>query len=274
MDWQNDKTTPMLQTLISKPKLGIVTGMDGTIAPVADDAEGNPPSPRCRELLRDLSKVADVVAVLSARPVSQLHALIDLPDVMYLGNRGLELWVGGRVDYAPEMESYRPALESAMSTLYSLIDSSVQIEDAGSALLLYLDGVTDQAALEALRSEVSRVVEAKGLRLYEGQHLLEVRPPMVLDKGPAVERLVSSHDLEGVLYIGNDLSDVDAFEAVQTMRAQGTCYGAAVGVQGEWTSSEVSKADLLVQGITGVEALLAWLLSARQGWLAEQPDAE
>jgi trehalose 6-phosphate phosphatase len=274
MDWLTDTTAPMLQTLIGKQKLGIVTGMDGTIAPVADDAEGNPPSARCRELLRDLSKVAEVVAVLSARPVSQLHALVDLPDVMYLGNRGLELWMGGRVDYAPEMESYRPALESAMSTLYSLIDSSVQIEDAGSALLLYLDAVTDPAALEALRADVSQVADSKGLRLFEGQRLLEVRPPMVLDKGRAVERLVSGHDLEGVLYIGNDLGDVDAFEAVQAMRDQATCYGAAVGVQGEWTSSEVSKADMLVQGIPGVESLLSWLLSARQGWLAQQDDAD
>jgi trehalose 6-phosphate phosphatase len=272
MDWLTDTTAPMLQTLIGKQKLGIVTGMDGTIASVADDAEGNPPSPRCRDLLRDLSKVADVVAVLSARPVSQLHELIDLPDVMYLGNRGLEMWTGGRVDYAPEVESYRPALESAMSTLYSLIDSSVQIEDTGAALLLYLDEMTDQAALERLRADVTGIAESKGLRLYEGAHLLEVRPPMVLDKGRAVERLVGNHDLEAVLYIGNDLSDVHAFETVQMMRNQGTCYGTAVGVQGEWTSSKVSKADLLVQGIPGVEALLAWLLSARQGWLTQHDE--
>src|SRR5574342_694478 len=102
MDWLNESASLMLTTLIGKSALGGVTGMDGTIAPVVEDPDGSPPTPRCRELLHALSQVTPLVAVLSARPAPELHVLIDLPELLYAGNRGLEMWNGGRMDFAPE----------------------------------------------------------------------------------------------------------------------------------------------------------------------------
>lgn len=262
MEWLNETTTSLLESLVSKDRLGIVTGMDGTIAAVSSESpDGHSPSARCREVLQGLSQITPLVAILSARPASDLHVLVDLPDVIYAGNRGLETWIGGRLDFSPEVEQHRPQLESAMMALYALIDSSIQVEDAGSALMIYCESAPD---MSVLRANVKQIAEDRGLRFFEASRVMEVRPPMVLDKGRALERLINHHQLDAVIYMGNDLSDVDAFTVLRSMRDSGQCAGAAIGVLNEWTASEVSThVDVRVNGVQGAEDLLDWLYRAR-----------
>lgn len=266
MDWLNETTTSLLETLASKERLGIVTGMDGTITPISSDApDGHSPSKRCRDLLQGLSQITPLVAILSARPASDLHVLIDLPDVVYAGNRGLEIWIGGRLDFSPEIEQHRPQLESAMMALYALIDSSIQIEDAGSALMIYCEAAPTGTDISLLRANVKQIAEKRGLRFFETSHIMEIRPPMLLDKGRALERLIQQYQLNAVLYIGNDLSDVDAFTFLHSVRDRGQISAAAVGVLNEWTASDVANhVDILVKGIEGAEDLLDWLYRARK----------
>jgi len=267
MDWLNENASSMLTTLIGKSALGVVTGMDGTIAPVVEDPDGSPPTPRCRELLHALSQVTPLVAVLSARPSPDLHALVDLPELLYAGNRGLEMWNGGRMDFAPEVEASRPALEAAMSALYSMIDTRVQIEDGGSVLMVHCDTLDDADQIDALRASVKTVAEENGLRYFEASRMLEIRPSMVLDKGRSLERLVQAHNLEAVVYIGNDMGDLEAFKTVQQMRSSGRCYGVGVAVLNDWTPTQAEeRADVMVQGTAGVEELLDWLYRARRDW--------
>jgi trehalose 6-phosphate phosphatase len=265
MDWLNETTTSLLEMLVSKDRLGIVMGMDGTIAAVSSESpDGHSPSARCREVLQGLSQITPLVAILSARPAADLHVLVDLPDVIYAGNRGLETWIGGRLDFSPEVEQHRPQLESAMMALYTLIDSSIQVEDAGSALMIYCEAAPAGTDMSLLRANIKQIAEDRGLRFFEASRVMEVRPPMILDKGRALERLINQHQLDAVIYLGNDLSDVDAFTMLHSLRDLGQVAGAAVGVLNEWTASDVSDhVDVLVKGVQGAEDLLDWVYRAR-----------
>lgn len=263
MDWQSEDAAELLHTLIGKPRLGLVTGMDGTLSPITDEWAGTPPSRRCQTLLAALAERLPLVAVLSARPALDLRYLINLPSLVYLGGRGLETWEGGRRDIAPEAAAFRQALESAMSGLYGSLGSAMQVEDAGSAVLVHFAESDSEAA--QVRTFVQELADQQGLRFFEGRRVFELRPPMLVDKGRALQRLVEHYALDGVVYLGNDVSDVDAFNMTHALRAQGTCFGIAVCVLSEWTATEAyEEADLTIDGFAGVEIFLDWLYRNRQ----------
>jgi trehalose 6-phosphate phosphatase len=137
--------------------------------------------------------------------------------------------------------------------------------------VIHCDALGDQTLIDALRESVKGVAEKNGLRYFEAKRLLEIRPSTVLDKGRALDRLVQAHNLEAVLYIGNDMSDVDAFKTVQRMRSSGECYGVGVAVLNNWTPTQAEeRADVMVQGTSGVEEVLDWLYQARKDWADRQ----
>jgi trehalose 6-phosphate phosphatase len=81
-------------------------------------------------------------------------------------------------------------------------------------------------------------------------------------KGDAVQLLVEGEDLEAVLFAGDDVGDLDAFAALDRLRAGGlwTCTVAAGGP--DVAPAVTDAADLVVQGPAGVVALLGALADA------------
>ena len=87
--------------------------------------------------------------------------------------------------------------------------------------------------------------------------MVEVRPPVAVNKGTSLERLVAETGLNGVIYIGDDVTDVDAFRAIHSLLSWGRCRGLALGVVGADTPPEVEEeADFLLRGVPEVEELL------------------
>jgi trehalose-phosphatase len=213
--------------------------------------------------------------VISARPATDLRLRVGLADLVYAGNRGLEIWRAGRVDVAPEAAAFRQALEAAVSALYahSQLDPRLHLEDAGSAVFVHFRQGSDVATIRPL---IEDVADQQGLRVFEGRTAFELRPPMLVDKGQALWRLVEDRHLSGLIYIGDDAADLDAFRMTHSLRADGAIrQGIAVGVVAPSMPDAVrEEADVLVEGIAGVEALLQWLLESRRRWIKAQEEVE
>lgn len=80
-------------------------------------------------------------------------------------------------------------------------------------------------------------------------------------KGPAVARLVEIHKLTGVIYLGDDQTDVDAFQAIHRLHNSGT-PGLAIGVVRPGTPFEVpTNSDWLFPSVGDVEKFLFELIS-------------
>jgi trehalose 6-phosphate phosphatase len=95
------------------------------------------------------------------------------------------------------------------------------------------------------------------LEVIPGKRILELAPAGRPRKGGAVERIARDRDLEAVLFAGDDVGDLDAFAALDRLRASGlwTC---AVAARGPDTPPEVAAAaDLVVDGPMGMAAFLA-----------------
>ena len=94
--------------------------------------------------------------------------------------------------------------------------------------------------------------------------VFEFRPPVDIDKGTAFEELVTSHQLDAALYLGDDTTDVAVFVTARRLRESESCLAYGLGVESQGTPRTVlTEADYLVQEVSGVESFLAWLSKAR-----------
>ena len=109
---------------------------------------------------------------------------------------------------------------------------------------------------------------AGDFRVREGKMVVELRPPVEVDKGAAVEALVRAYGLRRGIYLGDDASDVEAFGA---MHVHGF-PGLAVGVIGQETPQGVAEqADFTLNGVGDVERFLVWLAEAAPAPIQPRP---
>jgi trehalose 6-phosphate phosphatase len=112
------------------------------------------------------------------------------------------------------------------------------------------------AARATLISALEPIAAAAGLELMEGKMVLELVPADRPMKGGAVERLARERGLDAVLFAGDDVADIDAFEALDRLSDE-EMLTLRVAVRGPETPEElVRRADLAVDGPGGLVELL------------------
>jgi len=133
-------------------------------------------------------------------------------------------------------------------------------ESKGASIAVHYRGAADPAeARRRLGPELRAIADAEGLELIEGKMVLELVPQGVGRKGAVVERLATDLELRAVLYAGDDVADLEAFEALDALAASGAVT-LKVAVRGDETPQELlDAADLEVEGPQGLVALLRQL---------------
>lgn len=266
MLWQDAADT--LRTLVTTPRFGLVTDVDGTISPIVLNPDDARVTARNRELLEALGLELPLVAVISGRTAADVHTRVGLPHVRYIGNHGFEQWSTERneAEAVSEVALFRPALEQALQALRPLLIPGMRLEDKLWTLSLHYRQTDDPLRAEVeYRPILQNIARQHGLTLSQGRKVFELRPPIQVNKGTALRGLVTLHELEAALFIGDDTTDVDAFQAARALRSESLCQIYGVGVLSDSTPEPVREnADWFVEGVVGVEALLAWLLETRR----------
>jgi trehalose 6-phosphate phosphatase len=99
---------------------------------------------------------------------------------------------------------------------------------------------------------------ARQLKLTEGRFVVELRPPIATDKGTALVSLIKEYALRSVVYLGDDLTDLDAFKSLRQIGGQ--CKGLSFAVNGPETAMEVAQnADFTLPNVNAIEQLFIWL---------------
>jgi trehalose 6-phosphate phosphatase len=102
--------------------------------------------------------------------------------------------------------------------------------------------------------------EARDLKVTEGRMVIELRPMLAINKGTALLRVVEESDLNGLVFLGDDVTDIDAFNALSKLRADGKITGLNVAVVAPESSPDVAKAaDAVVHGVECCVRLLTCL---------------
>jgi trehalose 6-phosphate phosphatase len=138
----------------------------------------------------------------------------------------------------------------------------VRLEDKEAIAALHWRGVPDEDEAQSAIEEVAERAEKAGFTTHWGRKVLEIRPPVRIDKGAGIVSLLRDKDLAAALYVGDDTTDLDAFRGLTELVEAGRLGTAVrVGVHSdEGPSSLAKEADVMVDGTDGVRALLQALL--------------
>jgi trehalose 6-phosphate phosphatase len=248
------------------PRAGVLLDIDGVLAPIvrhADDAHVPEPT---RTALIAVARRYGLVACVSGRQATTARRIVSLGSITYVGNHGAELLRGGATDVEldPEVAKWAPRVREFAEAAWSdqLRRLRVRAEDKDVIRAFHWRGAPDEDAAEAAVREIAQRAEEAGLVIHWGRKVLEVRPPVELNKGRGVRRLIEeTAAIETATYVGDDTTDLDAFAALRALvDEKKLTYALCVGVRSDETPGELeARADLLVDGPRGVRTLLAAL---------------
>ena len=248
--------------LLSRRNAGLFFDIDGTLSPLQSHPADAVISSRLRTAVHTLSRTTHVV-LLSGRSVPDSRKIVGLDGVTYSGNHGVEWHRDGDEWVIPEAEPYVSTIhgiaEDAAVELRDVV--GLYIEDKGPSLSIHYRQADDRAAAaSAIHAFIRRNPAAQGLKRAEGKLVIELRPPIDVNKGTSVETVVAERQLEVAVVFGDDVTDVDAFLAVQRLRDEGRVGGAAVGVFSPGTPDVVrAAADYTLADTDAVEEFVVWL---------------
>ncbi len=249
-------------------RAAILLDVDGTLAPIVRHADDAVVPEQTRQLLIPLSRAYALVACISGRRAADARRMVALGNVTYVGGHGTELlragWTEPHVDPALEDWTRRIHDFTREAERRELRALRVRTEDKGAIVGFHWRGAPDEDAARAAVDSVAARAEAAGLRTHWGRKVLEVRPPVRIDKGAGIQALLAEAGLDAALYAGDDRTDLDAFRGLAELVTEGRLsHAVRVAVQSEEGPTELTEeADLVIDGTAGVRALLEALRPA------------
>ena len=233
--------------------------VDGTLAPIVQRAEDAQVPKDTSLLLARLSRRYARVACISGRAAADVRRLVGVGGIEYSGLHGAELLEpnGNRAEVMPEFARHMPQVQAFVrerdtSELRAL---RVRIEDKGPIMTFHWRGAPDEDAAHTRVRAIADEAKAEGLWTHWGRKVLEIRPPVAIGKGGAVRELLARKPVRAALYAGDDVTDLDAFDALGEVEIP-----IRVGVRSDEGPREiVDQADLVVDGIAGMQRVLAEL---------------
>lgn len=239
-----------LLPVIRQRPLGVMSDIDGTLAPIVARPEEAKVPDAVRALLRELVAKGVRVSLITGRSLEAARRVVGLDDVAYAADHGLSVWVDGRLDTTPGLAEYEGLARQAEGDLHALAESipRLEVENKGPLLAIHYRRAGDPAsAREAVLAAVERSEAASRFRLQEGRMVIELRPPLNVDKGTALESLAGRYGLRGVISLGDDITDIDMFAASGRLRSQGVAAASVAIASGESDPKVAEAADYAVQ---------------------------
>jgi trehalose 6-phosphate phosphatase len=243
--------------------------IDGTLAPIVDNAADAHVPETTRQLLIAVANKYGVMACVSGRRASEARAMVSIGTISYLGSHGAELlragWTEAVLDKGVEDWVRRIHEFGREADTQDVRKRRVRLEDKGPIVAFHWRGAQDEEAARAAIDAIAERAQAAGLRTHWGRKVLEVRPPVKIDKGAGIISFLrdAGAGIDAALYVGDDTTDLDAFRALTELQAQGKlAHVVRVGVRSDDGPSAVTvEADVVVDGPDGVRGLLSLLAS-------------
>ncbi len=256
-----------LEPIRSNPARGaILLDIDGTLAPIVRHAADAHVPEATRTLLIEIAKRYRVVACVSGRRASTARQIVSIGTIAYVGNHGGELLRPGstRPEVDDELAAWTARVREFAARIYTPEHQRIRVrsEDKDSIAAFHWRGAPDEElAAQAVR-EIARRAEEQGLAVHWGRKVLEVRPPVLLDKGLGIAALLHGGPAAAAVYVGDDTTDLDAFRGLRNMVESGELETAVcVAVSSDESPPELARqADITVDGPAGVRGLLEALL--------------
>jgi len=203
-------------------RLALFLDFDGTLAEIVE----HPSQARVGASMRDalgacLRRRDTELAVVSGRGLEGLRKALGMPELVLVGNHGLEIEGPGIERFVhPDTLHFAARLRELARALEQGAEAGVWIEEKGATLTLHYRGAAPRLHA-AIAERARKVVRQAGFQARDAICAVEARAPTGWDKGHAVLHVLRarhgpawSEEVRAV-YAGDDDTDEDAFRALQ-----------------------------------------------------------
>lgn len=211
-----------LAARLSGERLAVFLDYDGTLTPIVARPEDAVISPRMREVVRRLARRC-TVCVVSGRDRPVVQRLMGIDDLVVAGSHGFDIWSpsGGALE-REEGKAFAGLLERVTETLRRLTEpvEGALVEPKRSSVAVHyrLVDARERSRIQAIVDAVL-AAEPHALKMTPGKMVYEIQPKVDWDKGKAVLYLLEALGLGSddvlPLYLGDDITDEDAFAALE-----------------------------------------------------------
>ena len=251
-----------LRSLLTVKPLGLFSDIDGTLSPIVERPEDARVTPRSRELLMDLMESDVRVALITGRTLEVARSMVGLDGAAYAGNHGLEFWVGNSVEVTTPLGPFPRIVDKALSQSSNLSQFGVTLEIKREGVAFHYRRAPDEMRAVAEIERAIGLINAAEFKRLEGRKVIELRPDVEANKGTAARKLAHRLGTKSIICIGDDRTDVEMFNAVHALANRGINGKAAAVMSNEIHPDVLAAADYTVEGVRGVEWLLAEVADA------------
>ena len=221
-----------LTQLLDMRSPAVFLDYDGTLTPIVNRPEDAVISQSMRRTVRELAGRCPV-CVVSGRDRRVVQELMGLDNLIVAGSHGFEIWSPEGIIEREEGAEFEALLDGVKTRLHEELDpiEGALVEPKRTSVAAHYRLVSDEE-----RPRVRKVVDTilaehpAELRITPGKMVYEIQPKIEWDKGRAMLYLLGTLDLEREdvvpLYLGDDVTDEDAFEALSD-RGIGIFVGSA-----------------------------------------------
>ena len=202
--------------------LAVLLDVDGTLAPIAPTPEQAMVPHETRDTLRRLAALPGVVvALVSGRSAADAWRMAGVEGAWVIGNHGFELRTpDGQLSPVDVVRPYEDKIAEAahqLSAVEPVVPGAI-VENKRWTMSVHYR-LVDSSEVDALIARARDVASALGLRVTEGKKIVELRPPVDVDKGTAslslAQHLGAVRPDASLLYAGDDRTDEDAIAVLR-----------------------------------------------------------
>jgi trehalose 6-phosphate phosphatase len=193
---------------------------DGTLTPIVNRPEDAVISHGMRRTIRELAGRCPV-CVISGRDRRVVQELMGLDDLIVAGSHGFDIWSPEGMVEREEGAEFGALLDEVKRRLHEELDpiEGALVEPKRTSIAAHYRLVSAEE-----RPRVRKVIDTilaehpEELRITPGKMVYEIQPQIEWDKGRAMLYLLETLDLDRddvvPLYLGDDITDEDAFETL------------------------------------------------------------
>jgi trehalose-phosphatase len=237
------------------PNLLVACDYDGTLAPIVEDPSKAVPLPEAVAAVRALAALPQTtVAVISGRALRDLATLSRLPSEVHLvGSHGSEFDVGFVERLEPELLDLHERMHTELRAI-TRGKFGVRLEAKPASIAVHTRAAPRDIAFQVTEAVRTGPASWPDVHITQGKEVIELAV-ITTHKGTAVDALRMQMSASAVLFIGDDVTDENAFRNLH-----GPDVGIKIGPGETHAQFRVS------EPIEAVRAL-GLLLETRRHWL-------
>jgi trehalose 6-phosphate phosphatase len=252
-----------LAGLLTETPAAFFSDFDGTLSPVAPTPDAAEPAPGVLETLKIMVTKVATVGIVTGRGLADVKQRVNVPGMVYVGNHGLE-WQDEEGHHVhPAGLAAQAALPEALREVEQRLVAHVPSEGVifedkvYSGSIHYRLAPDPGAVRDVLGPILNEIAEEYGFWVSDGKMVFELRPGAAINKGSAVRQMIHDRELRSAVFLGDDVTDADAFRVLHELREESGISTLAIGVLTLDTDPRVIDAsDYLLDGVDDVVSMM------------------